>query len=87
MKNKILKYILTNTLLLTVVVAGFAQDAGEAVAQSADTSMLTWLLENIVIVMAAGVIIAAFLAMFYMNHMLLQAQKIQLLREHGVEVE
>ncbi len=71
-------------LLLTI--SAFSQEAAESVAQSPNATAMTWILENIIIIMAVIVILGAFLALFYMNSMLLQAQKIRLLQEHGIEV-
>ncbi|MEO1258585.1 MAG: cbb3-type cytochrome c oxidase N-terminal domain-containing protein [Bacteroidota bacterium] len=85
MKNNLLKYSLT-ILLVSIAVIAFSQEAVEAVTQSPKATALTWALENIVLIMAAGVIGAAFLALFYLNSMILQTQKIRLLQEHGVEV-
>ena len=85
MKNNLLKYSLT-ILLVSIAVIAFSQDAAEAVVQSPKATALTWALDNIVLIMAAGVIAAAFLALFYLNSMILQTQKIRLLQEHGAEV-
>ena len=85
MKNKLIKYSYTIIFLFMGIIA-FSQDVGETVAQSPNATTLTWMLENMIVIMAVIVIIGAFLALFYMNNMLLQAQKIKLLQEHGIEV-
>lgn len=85
MRNNLFKYPFTVVFLLMAVVI-FGQDAGEATTQSPNATAMTWFLENIVLIVAGLVIVGAFMALFYMNNMLLQTQKIRLLQEHGIEV-
>ncbi len=85
MRNIETKYPLILIFLLTAA-AVCGQDATETAAQSPNATALTWMLENIVLILAGLVVFGAFMAVFYMNNMLLQVQKIKLLQEHGVEV-
>ncbi len=84
MKNKYSQFLLMAVLLL-VTSALFAQEPETAV-QSERATAMAWMLNNIVFIMAGIVAIGAFAALFYLNSMLLQAQKIRLLQEHGIEV-
>ncbi len=83
MKNKYTHIIFT-VVLLFLTTAMFAQEP--ATVEMTTESALAWVLNNAVLVIGALVIAGAFAALFYMNNMLLQAQKIRLLQEHGIEV-
>ena len=85
MKNNSIKYSLIPIFLL-VAISLFGQEAGESVAHSPNATAMTWLLENIIFIIAGLVIIGAVLALVYLNNMILQTQKIRLLQEHGIEV-
>ena len=85
MRNNLIKYPFT-IVFLSLALTVIGQNTGETVTQSPNATAMTWLLEHIIIIMAFIVIVGAFMALFYMNNMLLQAQKIRLLQEHGIEV-
>ena len=84
MKNKLLRYTMTVSFLL-IGMSLFSQEA-ETIVRSPNATAMTWILENIILIIAVLVIFGAFMALFYMNNMLLQVQKIRLLQEHGIEV-
>ncbi len=84
MKNKYSRFLLT-AVLLFLATAIFAQEP-DATLKETSVSVLSWVLNNTILVIGGLVIVGAFAALFYMNSMLLQAQKIRLLQEHGIEV-
>jgi cytochrome c oxidase cbb3-type subunit 3 len=79
MNNKI---FISLSLLLASVPA-LAQDGAAAATKN---GLLEWAYNNMVIFLGGLVIIAAFLALYNVTNMLLQAQKIRILQEHGIEV-
>jgi len=85
MKNKLSHFFLT-AVLLFMATAIFAQEPETAVVQTPTESGLSWVLSHIVFIIGGLVILGAFAALFYLNSMLLQTQKIRLLQEHGIEV-
>lgn len=83
MKNKQVKYILTLLPMLFLSLVAWAnEDTGGATQQE---GVMEWMLHNIVFIVAAIVILGAFIALIYVNNMLLQIQKVRLLQEHGIE--
>ncbi|MCB0636059.1 MAG: c-type cytochrome [Lewinella sp.] len=78
MNNKI--FISLSLLLLAV--PALAQDG----AATTNNGPLEWAYGNLVILLGGLIIIGAFLALYNVTNMLLQAQKIRILQEHGIEV-
>jgi cytochrome c oxidase cbb3-type subunit 3 len=70
--------------MLFLTVAVWAQDAVPGAASK--DGVMEWMLHNMVFVMGAIVVVGAFMALMYLNNMLLKIQKIRLLQEHGMEV-
>lgn len=86
MKRTFLPYVLTAAFLPAyslLMAMSPAQDGG---ANGADTPALDWVYNNLVVLLGAAIIIGAFLALYSATNMLLQAQKMRILQEHGVEV-
>jgi cytochrome c oxidase cbb3-type subunit 3 len=87
MKNKSLTYFLTGSLLAaSSSLLAQAEAAAEAAAAPAAGTPMTWALNNLVLILGGAIIVGAFLALYNATSMLLQAQKIRILQEHGVEV-
>ncbi len=81
MKNKL--YPLSGTLVLTLMASvSWAQNAGQA----ANPDMLKNTMGDYLLIMGALVIIVAMAVLFRLASMLMEMQKIQLMREHGIEV-
>lgn len=82
MNNKWL--ILTATLLSAAPL--IAQDAAASAAPAGGSGILDWSMNNMVLVLGAIIILGAFLALYNTTNMLLQAQKMRILQDHGIEV-
>ncbi|HHM20629.1 MAG TPA: c-type cytochrome [Bacteroidetes bacterium] len=60
------------------------QQAADA-AQSTEATFLTRAFQNMIFNLAGVIIVAAFVALLYLNSMILQVEKIRMLQEHGAE--
>ncbi len=85
MNNKWSKFLLALLPLLLAVSAGAQEAQTAAAATQKNGGLLDWTFNNLVLVVAAMVIIGGFIALTYVNNMLLQVQKIRLLQDLGVE--
>ncbi len=85
MKNKCFKFILALMPLLLLTLTVWANEPDE-VAKISEPGIMEWVLHNVVLLVGAVVILAAFGTLLYFNNMLLQIQKIRLLQEHGTEI-
>lgn len=83
MKNKYQKYGALFLVLILGSISLFAQEA--TVSSTSQTDIFEWIFQNIVLIMGAVAVFGAFSAILYLNNKLLQIQKIQLLKEHGLE--
>ena len=54
--------------------------------QDSSSFSMVWVLDNLALIMGAIVILGVILSLFKMNMMLLEAQKVSALKEHGVEI-
>lgn len=87
MKNNKPSYLLTGFLLsATSALVAQAEAAAAAPAAPTETGPMTWALDNVVLLLGGAIIIGSFLALYNATNMLLQAQKIRILQDHGVEV-
>ena len=76
------KYISTIIGLL-LSISLFAAEVDETTASS---GYMAYMLENLILFVGAFVVLAGIGAIFYLNNMLMQAYKMRLLQEHGIEV-
>jgi cytochrome c oxidase cbb3-type subunit 3 len=84
MKTNILKLSLT-FLLLCMLGSAYANEAGTAqVGGSSD--WLSWIYENLVLLVGAVAVIGAIVAIFNLNNQLMELNRIRVLQEHGIEV-
>ncbi len=84
MKTNIIKFSLT-FLLLCILGSAYANDAGTAQAGTS-SDWLTWVLENLILIVGAGAVIGAIGAIFHLNNQLMELNRIRVLKEHGIEV-
>jgi cytochrome c oxidase cbb3-type subunit III len=82
MSKRILNYGLVLGGLLTPVLLA----AQTAVDKTKTDIALLWLLNNLVLVVGLITVIGVLVSLFKINMMLLESQKIEALREHGIEV-
>ncbi len=80
-----MKTIKSKTILILLITHIGAMLYGQDAAGSEGSGAMVWLLENIVLVSGILVILAVIFALFKINMMILESQKIQALREHGIE--
>ncbi len=83
MKNKQLKYFSLVLLLFVGNLPLFAQEVSTKVSQP---GVGEWVLENIILLLGAASVFGAVWAIFYLNNVIVEVQKIKLLKEHGLEV-
>jgi len=83
MKNKQLKY---GFLLLVLVLGSFPLVAQEGTTKVYQPGVGEWVLEHIILLMGAAVIFGAIWVIVYLNNVVIEVQKIKLLKEHGIEV-
>lgn len=84
MKTNIIKFSLT-FLLLCILGSAYANDAGTAQAGTS-SDWLTWVLENLILIVGAVAVIGAVGAIFNLNNQLMELNRIRVLKEHGIEV-
>ena len=84
MKNNFIGKGALLLFLLVGAVSAFANP--EDVQTASEGGLLNWMLENVVLLMGVFVVLLAFAALLYLNHMLFQLEKMRLLQEHGIEV-
>lgn len=87
MKRTVLPYLLTAVFLSVYSFLMAMDPASEGAANGAATPALNWVYNNLVILMGATIIVGAFLALYSATNMLLQAQKMRILQEHGMVAE
>ncbi len=84
MKTNILKLSLT-FLLLCIMGSAYANEAG-TVQVSASSNWLSWVFENLVLIVGAVAVIGAVAAILNLNNQLMELNRIRVLQEHGIEV-
>lgn len=84
MKTNILKISLT-FLLLCIMGSAYANDAGTAQAGTS-SDWLSWVFENLILIVGAVAVIGAVGAIFNLNNQLMELNRIRVLKEHGIEV-
>ncbi|WP_020539315.1 cbb3-type cytochrome c oxidase N-terminal domain-containing protein [Lewinella cohaerens] len=84
MKTNIIKFSLT-FLLLCILGSAYANDAGTAQAGTS-SDWLSWIFENLILIVGAIAVIGAVGAIFNLNNQLMELNRIRVLKEHGIEV-
>lgn len=87
MKRTVIPYLLTAAFLPAyslLMAMSPTQEGG--VNGAGATPALNWVYNNLVVLLGAAIIVGAFLALYSATNMLLQAQKMRIMQEHGVEV-
>jgi cytochrome c oxidase cbb3-type subunit 3 len=84
MNNKQLKYC---SLLLVLILGSIPLIAQEAASDAIQSKggIEEWVLNNLVLLMGAVTALGALWSVIYLNSKILEVQKIQLLKEHGME--
>lgn len=85
MKNRFFNKIIPIAVFSCMAVLAMGQDATTVATPAAPESLMEWMYHNMFAVLAAVVMVAAFVALLYTSKMLFDLQKVRLLQELGME--